>query len=69
MPNLSQTEKVQGIYSQTGQNHGNETEALTLIQEKRIMEKVADILTEEKLITPLEKLNLKEKINKYRGTL
>ena len=39
------------------------------IQEKNILEKLADILAEENLLTPMEKLSLKEKINKYQGTL
>lgn len=39
------------------------------VQEKKILEKLADILAEEKMISELEMISLKEKIKNYRGTL
>lgn len=36
---------------------------------KKILEYLADILEGERLISPLEKIALKEKINKHGGTL
>lgn len=39
------------------------------VPEKKIMEKLADILAEEKMITALEQIRLKDKLKNYRGTL
>ena len=39
-----------------------------LFSKRKILEYLADILEGEKLISPLEKIALKEKINKYEGS-
>ena len=43
-------------------------EGSAIFSKKKILEYLADILESEKLISPLEKIALKEKINKYEGT-
>lgn len=40
-----------------------------IVREKELLKKIADILAEEKWITSAELLVLKEKIEKYGGTL
>ena len=42
---------------------------LKLSEKKELLKKIADILAEEKWITSAELLVLKEKIEKYGGTL
>ena len=44
-------------------------ENLKLSEKKELLKKIADILAEEKWITSAELLVLKEKIEKYGGTL
>ena len=44
-------------------------ENLKLSEKKELLKKIADILAEEKGITSAELLALKEKIEKYGGTL
>ena len=39
-----------------------------VFSKRKILEYLADILEDENLISPLEKIALKEKINKYEGT-
>lgn len=41
---------------------------LPVFSKRKILEYLADILEDENLISPLEKIALKEKINKYEGT-
>lgn len=43
-------------------------ERSAIFSQRKILEYLADILEGEKLISPLEKIALKEKINKYEGT-
>ena len=43
-------------------------ERSAIFSRRKILEYLADILEGEKLISPLEKIALKEKINKYEGT-
>lgn len=44
-------------------------ENLKMSEKKELLKKIADILAEEKWITSAELLVLKEKIEKYGGTL
>lgn len=44
-------------------------EMAALFSKKKILEYLADILESERLISPLEKIALKEKINTYGDTL
>ena len=54
---------------QTVQKEMDRTVSSSLHQERRILGWLADILEEEKLISPAEKVSLKERIENYRGTL
>ena len=49
--------------------HRKNQENLKLSEKKELLKKIADILAEEKWITSAELLVLKEKIEKYGGTL
>lgn len=42
-------------------------ERSAVFSKRKILEYLADILEDENLISPLEKIALKEKINKYEG--
>ncbi len=53
----------------TGNGKNNFPEEMSaLFSKRKILEYLADILEGEKLISPLEKIALKEKINKYEGS-
>ena len=53
----------------TGNGKNNFPEEMSaLFSKRKILEYLADILESEKLIFPLEKIALKEKINKYEGS-
>ena len=61
--NWEQEEQCTSVTSRKNQ------ENLKLSEKKELLKKIADILAEEKWITSAELLVLKEKIEKYGGTL
>lgn len=67
--NFSQIEEKREKAAQTVQKEMDRTVSSALYQERRILGWLADILEEEKLISPAEKVSLKERIENYRGTL
>ena len=67
--NFSQVEEKREGAAQTVQKEMDRTVSSSLHQERRILGWLADILEEEKLISPAEKVSLKERIENYRGTL
>ena len=61
--NWEQEEQYTSVFPRSVQ------ENLKLSEKKELLKKIADILAEEKWITSAELLVLKEKIEKYGGTL
>ena len=66
--NLGQKEQYTSFFSRSVTSRKNQ-ENLKLSEKKELLKKIADILAEEKWITSVELLALKEKIEKYGGTL
>ena len=66
--NWEQEEKCTSVFPRSVTNRKNQ-ENLKLSEKKELLKKIADILAEEKWITSAELLVLKEKIEKYGGTL
>lgn len=66
--NWGQEEQCTSVFSRSVANRKNQ-ENLKLSEKKELLKKIADILAEEKWITSAELLVLKEKIEKYGGTL
>ena len=66
--NWEQEEQCASVVPRSVTNRKNQ-ENLKLSEKKELLKKIADILAEEKWITPAELLVLKEKIEKYGGTL
>lgn len=66
--NWEQEEQCTFVFSRSVTNRKNQ-ENLKLSEKKELLKKIADILAEEKWITSAELLVLKEKIEKYGGTL
>ncbi len=66
--NWEQEEQCTSVFSRSVTNRKNQ-ENLKLSEKKELLKKIADILAEEKWITSAELLALKEKIEKYGGTL
>ena len=66
--NWEQEEQCTSVSSRSVTNRKNQ-ENLKLSEKKELLKKIADILAEEKWITSAELLVLKEKIEKYGGTL
>lgn len=66
--NWKQEEQCTSVFSRSVTNRKNQ-ENLKLSEKKELLKKIADILAEEKWITSAELLVLKEKIEKYGGTL
>ena len=65
---LVQKEQYTSFFSRSVTSWKNQ-ENLKLSEKKKLLKKIADILAEEKWITSAELLALKEKIEKYGGTL
>ena len=61
-------EQCTSVFPRSVTNRKNQ-ENLKLSEKKELLKKIADILAEEKWITSAELLVLKEKIEKYGGTL
>ena len=66
--NWEQEEQCTTVLQRSVTNRKNQ-ENLKLSEKKELLKKIADILAEEKWITSAELLALKEKIEKYGGTL
>lgn len=66
--NWEQKEQCTSVFPRSVTNRKNQ-ENLKLSEKKELLKKIADILAEEKWITSAELLVLKEKIEKYGGTL
>lgn len=66
--NLEQEEQCTSVFPRSVTSRKNQ-ENLKLSEKKELLKKIADILAEEKWITSAELLVLKEKIEKYGGTL
>ena len=66
--NWEQEEQCTSDFPRSVTNRKNQ-ENLKLSEKKELLKKIADILAEEKWITSAELLVLKEKIEKYGGTL
>ena len=66
--NWEQEEQCTSVFPRSVTNRKNQ-ENLKLSEKKELLKKIADILAEEKWITSAELLVLKEKIEKYGGTL
>ena len=66
--NWEQEEQYTSVFSRPVTSRKNQ-ENLKLSEKKELLKKIADILAEEKWITSAELLVLKEKIEKYGGTL
>ena len=66
--NWEQEEQRTSVFPRSVTNRKNQ-ENLKLSEKKELLKKIADILAEEKWITSAELLVLKEKIEKYGGTL
>ena len=66
--NWEQEEQCTSVFLRSVTNRKNQ-ENLKLSEKKELLKKIADILAEEKWITSAELLVLKEKIEKYGGTL
>ena len=66
--NREQEEQCTSVFPRSATNRKNQ-ENLKLSEKKELLKKIADILAEEKWITSAELLVLKEKIEKYGGTL
>ena len=66
--NWKQEEQYTSVFPRSVTNRKNQ-ENLKLSEKKELLKKIADILAEEKWITSAELLVLKEKIEKYGGTL
>ena len=66
--NLGQKEQCTSVFPRSVTSRKNQ-ENLKLSEKKELLKKIADILAEEKWITSVELLVLKEKIEKYGGTL
>lgn len=66
--NLGQKEQYTSFFSRSVTSRKNQ-ENLKLSEKKELLKKIADILAEEKWITSVELLVLKEKIEKHGGTL
>lgn len=66
--NLGQKEQYTSFFGRSVTSRKNQ-ENLKLSEKKELLEKIADILAEEKWITSVELLALKEKIEKHGGTL
>ena len=66
--NWEQEEQYTSVFPRSVTNRKNQ-ENLKLSEKKELLKKIADILAEEKWITSAELLGLKEKIEKYGGTL
>ena len=66
--NWEQEEQGTSVFPRSVTNRKNQ-ENLKLSEKKELLKKIADILAEEKWITSAELLVLKEKIEKYGGTL
>ena len=63
-----QEEQCTSVFPRSVTSRKNQ-ENLKLSEKKELLKKIADILAEEKWITSAELLVLKEKIEKYGGTL
>ena len=63
-----QEEQCTSVFPRSVTSRKNQ-ENLKLSEKKELLKKIADILAEEKWITSAELLALKEKIEKYGGTL
>ena len=66
--NWGQTEQYTSFFPRPVASRKKQ-ENLKLSEKKELLKKIADILAEEKWITSAELLILKEKIEKYGGTL
>lgn len=66
--NWKQEEQCTSVFPRSVTSRKNQ-ENLKLSEKKELLKKIADILAEEKWITSAELLVLKEKIEKYGGTL
>lgn len=66
--NWEQEEQCTSVFPRSVTSRKNQ-ENLKLSEKKELLKKIADILAEEKWITSAELLVLKEKIEKYGGTL
>ena len=66
--NWEQEEQYTSVFPRSVTSRKNQ-ENLKLSEKKELLKKIADILAEEKWITSAELLVLKEKIEKYGGTL
>lgn len=66
--NWGQKEQYTSFFSRPVTSRKNQ-ENLKLSEKKELLKKIADIIAEEKWITSAELLVLKEKIEKYGGTL
>lgn len=66
--NWEQEEQCTSVFPRSVTSRKNQ-ENLKLSEKKELLKKIADILAEEKWITSAELLALKEKIEKYGGTL
>lgn len=66
--NWEKEEQYTSVFPRSVTNRKNQ-ENLKLSEKKELLKKIADILAEEKWITSAELLVLKEKIEKYGGTL
>lgn len=66
--NWEQEEQCTSVFPRSVNNRKNQ-ENLKLSEKKELLKKIADIIAEEKWITSAELLVLKEKIEKYGGTL
>ena len=66
--NWEQEEPCTSVFPRSVTSRKNQ-ENLKLSEKKELLKKIADILAEEKWITSAELLVLKEKIEKYGGTL
>ena len=66
--NWEQEEHCTSVFPRSVTSRKNQ-ENLKLSEKKELLKKIADILAEEKWITSAELLVLKEKIEKYGGTL
>lgn len=66
--NWKQEEQCTSVFPRSVTSRKNQ-ENLKLSEKKELLKKIADILAEEKWITSAELLALKEKIEKYGGTL
>ena len=66
--NWEREEQYTSVFPRSVTNRKNQ-ENLKLSEKKELLKKIADILAEEKWITSAELLVLKEKIEKYGGTL